>query len=198
MTNELHLAAALAAALRARLDLPPGSEQTMAAALAPALAELDEADRRYRDAVRATLPAAKAEEMLRRMAAFRVNVHEVREHVRREIDGIYRRFGKTYGDFDPLDTYVPSADGVSHADGIRSADAADRARREVQRLKSEVNALLLALLTRQEIETLTVAKRERRAAFERILEAYAGAHASDVRERRRVVTELAALADGWY
>ncbi|TAM75005.1 hypothetical protein EPN44_09765 [bacterium] len=198
MTIELHLAAALAAALCARLDLPPGGEDAVAAALAPAVAELDGADRRYRAAVRATLPAAKAEEMLRLMAAFRVNVHEVREHVRREIDAIYRRFGKTYGDFDPLDTYVPSAGGVSHADGIRAADAADRGRRDVQRLRGEVNAVLLALLTHGEVEALTVAKQERRTAFERIIETHVGSHASEVQERRRAVTELAALADGWY
>ncbi|TAM61891.1 hypothetical protein EPN52_01840 [bacterium] len=198
MNTELHLAAALAAAACARLDLAPEEEPALAQSFAPIVADLDGADRRYRAAVRSTLPAAKAEEMLRLMAGFRASAHEVREHVRREIDAIYRRFAREFGNFDPLDTYVPPADGLSHADGIRCADAADRGRREIARLRGEVNTTLVAQLTRSEIEALTAAKQERRAAFERALGSRVGVLTSDERERRRAAGELAALADGWY
>ncbi len=116
------------------------------------------------------------------MARFRADVAGLRERTR-ETTG--------YGEFDPLDTYVPAIE-ASHAPAVRAANSADLARGEVARLRAQANARIGELLERDEIDRLTDAKRARNAAFDRaVREALPGA--SD-----QLATHLMLLADGWY
>ena len=150
--------------------------------LTAAVALMDEADRAYRAAIEAQVAAPKAVTLLQTMARFRAEVAALRERTR-ETTG--------YGDFDPLDTYVPAI-AASHAHAVRAANAADLARNEVAQLRSQANGRIGELLDREEIDRLTAAKRTRNAAFDRaVREAVPGA--SD-----QVATHLMLLADGWY
>jgi hypothetical protein len=63
--------------------------------LTEAVRRMDAADRAYRAAIEAQLPAAKATSLLQAMALFRSNVAQLRE---------LTRVTTVYGDFDPLDT----------------------------------------------------------------------------------------------
>jgi hypothetical protein len=144
---------------------------------------MDEADRAYRAAIEALLPAAKATPLLQAMAAFRADVAQLREQTRVTTE---------YGDFDPLDTYVPSIP-ASHAHAVRAANTADLARGEVARLRAQANARIGELLDRDEIERLTGAKRTRNAAFDRAVRAGMPPGTSD-----QIATHLMLLADGWY
>jgi hypothetical protein len=148
-----------------------------------AVVQMDLADREYRTTIEQILPAPKARELLAAMASFRSSVSELRERTRATAG---------YGDFDPLDTYVPSL-AVSHAQSVRSANVADLARGEVAEMRTEVNARIGALLEREDIERLTDAKRTRNAAFDRAIRDVVPTGTSD-----RLATELMLLADGWY
>ena len=117
------------------------------------------------------------------MAGFRAEVADLRERT---------RVAAGYGDFDPLDTYVPSL-AVSHAEAVRAANTADLARGEVASLRARVNARIAALLSADEIAELTAAKRLRQAAFDRAIREAVPAGIGD-----RVATQLMLLADGWY
>jgi hypothetical protein len=167
------------AAARAPVEL----DETLLANLADAVRSLDEADRAYRAAIESQLPAAKAKPLLQTMAAFRRDVAQLREQTRVTTE---------YGDFDPLDTYIPSIP-ASHAQAVRAANTADLARGEVARLRAQANNRIGELLDRDEIELLTEAKRTRNAAFDRAVRAGMPVGTSD-----QIATHLMLLADGWY
>jgi hypothetical protein len=144
---------------------------------------MDDADRTYRAAVEAQLPPAKSTALLQTMAQFRATVAQLREQTRVTTE---------YGDFDPLDTYVPSIP-ASHAHAVRAANTADLARGEVSRLRAQANARIGELLERDDIERLTAAKRARNAAFDLAIRGALPAATSD-----QIATHLMLLADGWY
>jgi len=144
---------------------------------------MDEADHAYRAAVEAQLPAPKATALLQAMARFRADVAAVRERA---------RVTTAYGDFDPLDTYVPAIP-ASHAHAVRAANTADLARNEVAQLRAQANARIGELLDRDEIVRLTEAKRIRNAAFDQAIRSAVPAGTSD-----GIATHLMLLADGWY
>jgi len=172
---------ALAACASARA--PIDADDALLAALTTAVERMDAADRAYRAAIEARLPAAKATSLLQAMAIFRVDVAALRERT---------RLATEYGDFDPLDTHVPSIP-ASHAHAVRAANVADLARNEVARLRAQANARIGELLERDEIERLTEAKRARNAAFDRAVRDAVPAEATD-----QLATHLMLLADGWY
>jgi hypothetical protein len=167
------------AAARAPIEL----DDTLVANLTDAVRRMDEADRAYRAVITAQLPAAKSAALLQAMARFRADVAQLREQTRVTTE---------YGDFDPLDTYVPSIP-ASHAHAVRAANTADLARGAVARLRAQANAAIGELLDRNEIERLTEAKRTRNAAFDRAIRGGLPAGTSD-----QVATHLMLLADGWY
>ena len=144
---------------------------------------MDGADRDYRLTIEAVLPPQKAHALLQAMTTFRNNIAELREATRAQTG---------YGEFDPLDTYVPSI-AASHAHAVRSANAADIARGRMRDLRGEVNARLGELLDRAEIERLIEAKRARNAAFDRAIRDAVPPGTSD-----QLATNLMLLADGWY
>jgi hypothetical protein len=172
-------ALAACAAARAPIDL----DNALIANLTGAVRRMDEADRAYRAAIEAKLPPAKSAPLLQAMARFRADVAKLREET---------RVTTAYGDFDPLDTYIPSIP-ASHAHAVRAANTADLARGEVARLRAQANAAIGELLERNEIEQLTEAKRTRNAAFDRAIRDAIPAGTSD-----QIATHLMLLADGWY
>jgi hypothetical protein len=167
------------ASARAAVDL----DDALLANLSEAVRRMDEADRAYRASIEAQLPRAKATTLLQTMALFRSDVAQLREQTRVTTE---------YGDFDPLDTYVPSIP-ASHAHAVRAANTADLARSEVVRLRAQANTRIGELLERDEIERLTEAKRARNAAFDRAIRGGMPAETSD-----QIATHLMLLADGWY
>jgi hypothetical protein len=149
----------------------------------PAVARIEDADRTYRLTIEAVLPPQKAHALLQAMTTFRNNVAELRETTRTQTG---------YGDFDPLDTYVPAI-AASHAHAVRSANVADIARGRLADLRGEVNARLGELLDRAEIERLIEAKRVRNAAFDQAIRHVVPPDTTD-----QLATTLMLLADGWY
>ncbi len=196
------LALTLAAVTCSRLGLD-GDEPVAAQTFVAAVAAMDAADRAYRSAIEATLPHDAGAALLSAMASFRNRAHEVRENARREIGDLYKKFGRDYGWFDPLDLYLPPTTGLSHADGMRVATMCDAARAEIDALRARVNATVTARLHPAQLEALVAAKRARSAAFEA---AIADVLAAAVPAREAVPAtaldkaagELARLADGWY
>jgi hypothetical protein len=180
MTPLLARSLAALACVRAPVE---GTSEAIVEDFVPAVARLDKADQEYRAAIDRLLSKAKARELLAAMASFRAEVNEVRERT---------RTAAGYGDFDPLDIYVPTL-SVSHAQAVRSANIADLARGEVVELRAKVNVRIGALLERTEIERLTEAKRARNAAFDRAIRDVMPLGTSD-----RLATQLMLLADGWY
>ncbi len=196
------LALALAAATSAWLRLEEHAAE-LGERFVPAVAALDAADRDYRGAVEAALPPESARATLAAMAAFRERVHAIRAQARREIGDLYQRFGRSYGEFDPLDPYLPSTAGLSHADGTRVASLADGARSEVAVLRARVNQAVVTGLRPPEVEALVAAKRRRGEVFEAVLgRALATAVAPyatlDAAELDKTRAQLLRLADGWY
>lgn len=197
------LALALAATTTSRLYLEADKNEELCNGFIPAVAAMDVADCAYRRAIETTLPAESADAILAATAAFRQKVHEVRERTRREIGELYRRYNRSYGWFDPLDSYSPPTTGLSHADATRVATMADDARSEVEAFRSHVNETVAKRLQPAQIEALIAAKRRRRDAFEavlkRTLEAAVASHpavtASEIEKTRY---HLLQLADGWY
>jgi hypothetical protein len=129
--------------------------------------------------------------------------HEVRENTRHEIGELYRKYGRGYGWFDPLDVYLPPTAGLSHADGTRVATMSDAARAEVDALRARVNGVVTGRLQPAELATLVAAKRRRFDAFATAL----GSALRDALARRatlpaaaidKTAGELVRLADGWY
>jgi hypothetical protein len=172
-------ALAACASARAPIDL----DDAFLAKLTGAVQQMDAADRAYRAAIEAQLPPAKATPLLQAMATFRAGVAQLRERTRVTTE---------YGDFDPLDTYVPSIP-ASHAHAVRAANTADIARGEVAQMRAQANARIGELLERDEIVRLTEAKRSRNAAFDRAIRDAVPAGTSD-----QIATHLMLLADGWY
>lgn len=156
---------------------------TLVAAFTTAVERLDAADRAYRVAIEAALPAATSHALLESMAAFRDGVVELRERTRARTN---------YGDYDPLDTYVPSIP-ASHAHAVRAANEADIARAEIAHRRAQINAHIAESLDKREIERLIEAKRVRNAAFDRAIRAAVPSDTSD-----QIATQLLLLADGWY
>jgi len=159
------------------------SAEALRVAFDAAIVRMDDADRAYVAAIERILPPAKAAEMVAAMTAFRDDVYALRARTRAETG---------YGDFDPLDTYVPSL-AVSHGQSVRIANAADLARGHVAVLRAKVNASIGALLEREEIDRLTEAKRQRNAAFDAAIRAAVPRGTSD-----RLGTLLLVLAESWY
>jgi len=196
------LALTLAAVASARLGLEE-REAELARAFVPAVAAMDEADRAYRRAIETTLPPDASAAMLSAMASFRARAHEVRENARREIGELYRKYGREYGWFDPLDVYLPPTTGLSHADGTRVATMSDAARSEVDALRARVNDAVTKRLQPAQLDALVAAKRGRRSAFESALNgalavvvaAHPDATAAQV---EKTADQLTRLADGWY
>jgi hypothetical protein len=203
MNNALSpLALALSAAASSRFHLED-REPELRSAFIPAIAEMDTADAAYRRAIEETLSKEAATHLLSAMASFRDRVRDLREGTRREIGEIYRRYGMSYGAFDPLDPYVPPTNGFTHADSTRVATIADRARSMVDELRAQGNAAALQRLSQEQIEQLIAAKRARREAFEAslrcVLENVAGEHSGvTALQRDKALYELTQLADGWY
>ncbi len=194
------LALTLAAVTSARLGLEE-REPELARAFVAAVAAMDEADRAYRRAIESTLPASASAAMLSAMASFRAKAHEVRENARREIGELYRKYGRDYGWFDPLDVYLPPTTGLSHADGTRVATMSDTARSEVDTLRARVNDAVISRLQPAQLEALVNAKRARRDAFESALErtlTVAAAPHAPAAAIDKTVDQLTRLADGWY
>ena len=196
------LALTLAAVTASRLGLEE-HEAEIARAFVPAVAAMDEADRAYRGAIEATLSRDASAAMLSAMASFRARAHDVRENARREIGELYRKYGRDYGWFDPLDVYLPPTTGLSHADGTRVATMSDAARSEVDTLRVRVNEVVTRRLQPAELDALVAAKRARRDAFARAigsglraaLKPYSVLTASEI---DKTADHLSRLAEGWY
>ena len=195
------LALTLAAVTASRLGLEE-HEREIAGAFIPSVAAMDEADRAYRGSIETTLSRDASAAMLSAMASFRARAHDVRENARREIGELYRKYGREYGWFDPLDTYLPPTAGLSHADGTRVATMADAARSEVDALRARVNEAIIRRLQPADLEPLVAAKRRRMDAFATALaSALQGVvmrHAGAADQIAKTVDQLARLADGWY
>ena len=153
------------------------------AAFAAAVERLDSADHAYRLAIESALAPETSHALLDAMTAFRNGVADVRERTRRTTN---------YGDYDPLDTYIPSIP-ASHAHATRAANEADIARAEVAQRRAQINAHVAESLEKHEIERLIEAKRVRNAAFDRAIRAAMPAGTSD-----QLATNLLLLAEGWY
>ncbi|MGH7757557.1 MAG: hypothetical protein ACREM8_14900, partial [Vulcanimicrobiaceae bacterium] len=116
---------------------------------------------------------------------------------------LYRRYDRSYGSLDPLDSYSLPATGLSHADGTRVATMADNARSEVAALRAEVNRTVALQLEPAQIESLIAAKRRRRDLFDatlkRALESALPRNAAiTAAEIEKTLYQLTQLADGWY
>jgi len=176
------LARALVALLYARI--PVGEDpQNLLGRADRAVHELAKADRAYQKTIERTLPRTRARELLAAMESFRRDVVAIRNQARN---------AAPYGDFDPLDTYVPSFGG-SHAEATRAANVGDRARQMVEDARAHVNARIVANLSAGELERLLDAKRKRGAEFERII---TKAMPRDVDPP--VIAQLVQVADGWF
>lgn len=190
----------LARALGARLrSLISTADAGADAAFVPAIALMDAADRAYRAAIESALDADDARAaVLEEMASFRRAVAGIRENAAREIAQRYALAGIAYEAFDPLDGYVPPPRGLSHADGVRIADRADRAKAEVAALRRAANDRIAAHVGSR-TEAVIAAKRARNTAFAGALHAAAVPLAVGHTEAiGPLVDALAALADGWY
>lgn len=195
------LALALAAAAASRLHLDEDAEARLRAAFTAAVAQTDSADRAYRSAIEEALPSDVAHTMLSTMAAFREMAARTRASAVRELEEIWRRYNRSYGSFDPLDTYAAPAHGLNHADATRAATVADRARAAVEALRAQANEAVLKHLAADQIEILRGARMQRRERFRTALEtAVRGALGAALEAERAdaLLDQLTVLADGWY
>lgn len=184
------LARALGARLRSLIQVS-GLPDDIDRALIPVVSTLDAADRRYRAAIEAALPPANAREVLGTMSAFRHAVLGIRERAATEAKA-------AFGAFDPLDTYVPPPHGLSHADGVRAAGVADRARAEVTALRVQANERIRDHIGANP-EALLAARRERNRLFNGAIHAAILAVAdTSVSTLDPIVEPLATLAEAWY
>jgi len=163
---------------------------------------MDDADRAYRTAIERELPRRAAHALLEAMAGFRAEVALERSRARAELARIYAGSDRTYGPFDPLDTFMPSPIGLSHVDGTRSATIADAARSRVDDMRARVNERIARELDDVQIALLIAAKRQRLRAFEEAVSSSlrAGLPVGTIGEPEfdRLAAQLAQLADGWY
>jgi len=176
------LARALAALLHARTPISEDPAKVLSR-IDRAVRDLEKADRAYQKTIERTLPRALARETLDALQSFRRDVVAIRNQARNSAP---------YGDFDPLDTYVPSFGG-SHAEATRAANVGDRARQMVEDARAHINAHIVEKLSPSELERLLDAKRKRGAEFERII---AKAMPRDV--GTPLIAQLAQVADGWF
>ncbi len=195
------LALALASAAQARFRLRDDG-LALARSFVSAVSAMDAADRTYRTAIERELPRKVAHALLEAMAGFRAEVVVVRNRARAELSQMYAGSGRTYGPFDPLDTFVPPPIGLSHVDGTRSATIADAARSRVDDMRASVNERIVRELDDAQIALLIAAKRRRLRAFEDAVSSslLAGLPAGTIGEPEfdRLAVQLAQLADGWY
>ncbi|MGH7715877.1 MAG: hypothetical protein ACREML_07755, partial [Vulcanimicrobiaceae bacterium] len=156
MRQPSELARALVALLFARV---PADEEPrkVSARVDRAVRDLAKADRTYQKTIQRTLPRQQALEMLAAMESFRRDVVVIRKQARNSAP---------YGDFDPLDTFIPSFGGT-HADAVRAANVGDQARQMVEEARAHANSHILPTLGPDELERLREAKRKRMAEFER-------------------------------
>lgn len=189
---------ALALAATACAELGGADDAALRPAFGAALVALDDADAAYNRAIDEILPPPDAAAMRAAIARFRDQSAAIRERVRVEIGELYRRSGRAYGAFDPLDSYLPPTMGLSHADATRVATRSDAARSEVDALRARANAELMQRTDAAALEALIAAKRERRTRFGAALATALAPHAPDARERTKVVEHLTLLAEGWY
>lgn len=194
------LALALAAAASARLRLPDEAHARLQIAFTDAVAELDAADRAYRSSIEHTLPHDLAHKMLSAMAAFRECAHQTREQAVHEMREIYARYNRPWDWLDPLDPAPMLPHGLSHADGTRIATISDRARSQVDTLRTQANESVLHDLTAEHVEAIRAAKTQRRDRFQVILRAALekGAGALETPDMEKTAAHLVTLADGWY
>lgn len=176
------LARALVALTHARANVSIEDEK-LEKRFEDAIVRLEDADREYRAEIEHTLPRDRAREMLSAMMAFRREVVAIREQARATLP---------YGDFDPLDTHIPSFTG-SHADAVRAASLADRARQAVADARAAVNARVAALFEPDQLERLRSAKAVRDAAFEGAIREAVPSEVND-----RLAVQLAHLAQNWF
>ena len=191
------LARVLTAKLAAHVELQREPE-SVARAFTPAIAAMDAADRAYREAIESILAPAAGREVLGTMAAFRHQVTQIRENAAKEIRALYERAGKTYGDYDPLDTYTPSTSGLAHVDGVRVADLGDRARADVARIRTEANERI-APHTGAHAAAIVGEKKRRVTAFKgalhEVIVPIVGGSAQSISP---IIDDLASIADGFY
>lgn len=164
---------------------------------------MDRADLAYLRAVCDTLPPPAAQEVLAAMAAFRNDVRRIRRETRDRWVTIYERYGRTYGELDPIDTYLAPSTGLTHADETRIAAVADGARAEIEALRATANRTSTARLDSAHIGALIEAKRRRRTAFEAAVRIafetdIEAAADSKPRWSANTVADLSGVADGWY
>lgn len=185
------LARALGARLRS-LIATVGDAEAVDRAMIAAVVALDAADRSYRNAIESALPAPGSREVLGTMSAYRRAVVQLRERAVIEI-------GTAFGAFDPLDTFVPpSQHGLSHAEGMRAANQADRARAELSALRTHANARIVDHLGTHAPD-LVAARRERNRAFRGAIHAaIVPVLGASVPTLEAIVEPLATLAEGWY
>ena len=191
------LARVLAAKLltHAHIDRDP---EIIAAAFTPAIVAMDAADRVYRLAIESILPPDDAREVLGTMAAFRHTVARLRNETATEIRALYERAGKSYGNFDPLDTFTPSTSGLAHVDGVRVADLSDRARAETARLRTESNARIGPHIGTHGAQIVAEKKRrvtDFKGALHAVIVPLVGGGAHKVSP---IIDDLASIADGYY
>ncbi|HEY1727646.1 MAG TPA: hypothetical protein VGG22_04655 [Candidatus Baltobacteraceae bacterium] len=182
MRTVSELARALVALLYARLPVGDEPEKVLSR-VDRAVRDLEKADRDYQKTIERTLPRTQAREMLATMEKFRRDVVAIRNQARNSAP---------YGDFDPLDTFVPSFGG-SHAEATRAANVGDRARQMVDDARAHVNSHVVEKIGPSELQRLLDAKRKRGVDFERII---AKAVPRDVGEP--MIAQLAQVADGWF
>lgn len=195
------LALALATAAASRLHLDDDAEARLRVSFTQAVSATDTADRAYRAAIEAALPRESAHTMLSTMAAFREMVQQIRESAMRELDEMWRRYNRTYGWFDPLDTYAAPTHGLNHADATRAATIADRARGQVDALRAQANEAVAKTLTPQQIEALRNDKLRRRERFRTALSdavREALGSAAEQAQLDALLDHLTTLTEGWY
>ena len=179
-------ATSLARALAALVDARTATglqRDALAERFEHAVRKLDDADREYRTAMEGTLSPQHARELLAAMQSFRRDVAQVREQARATAP---------YGDFDPLDTYVPPFGGT-HADAVRAANVGDRARQAVADARARANTQIASMLSPQELERLIDAKERRADAFEEAIREAAPREVTG-----HLLVQLVMLAEGWY
>jgi hypothetical protein len=195
------LALALAAAAASQLQLDDDAEARLRVSFTQAVSATDAADRVYRAAIEAALPRESAHRMLSTMAAFREMVQQIREAAMRELDEIWRRYNRSYGWFDPLDTYAAPPHGLNHVDATRAATIADRARGQVEALRGQANETVAEALTARQVETLRDDKLRRRQRFRTALQdALREALGAPVEQAQidALLDRLTLLTEGWY
>lgn len=187
----------LARALDARLrEWIRSSDPAPLLAWTPTLIALDAADRAYRTAIEKTLGPTDAARVFEAMSTFRAEVAALRERTRTELEEMYARASRSYGDFDPLDSFVPSPAGLAHVDGVRAADLADRAKADVETLRARANERIAPAIG-SNAAPIVAAKRTRNATFAGAIHAVV-VPLLETGPIGKAVESLSQLAASWY